>query len=117
MFFSIGIIKCVVSSTGIFSYTSTRVLGIKSPSSPIYVGGSGTRRFLFIFKVYESVIIDTNAHDSINWLHLVVMVLKIEFFFSSRKKAVSREIEVMNPLTILFWRWNELPRVLAVASH
>lgn len=76
-----------------------------SPQAHPYMWGVQVLgRFLFIFKVYESVIIDTNAHNSINWLHLVVMVLKIEFFFSSRKKAVSREIEVMNLSTILFWR-------------
>lgn len=50
----------VVFSTGIFSYTSTRVLGIKSPSSSIYVGGSGTNYFVLTFsKQYALVAIKT----------------------------------------------------------
>jgi hypothetical protein len=52
--------RLVVSSTGIFSYTSTWVLGIKSPSSPVYVGGSGTNDFVLTFsKEYALVVIKT----------------------------------------------------------
>lgn len=63
-----------------------------SPQAHPYMWGVQVLgRFLFIFKVYESVIIDTNAHDSINWLHLVVMVLKIDFFFpQERRQLVER---------------------------
>jgi hypothetical protein len=57
--------------TGIFSYTSTWVLGVKSPGSPIHVGGSGI--FVFILVLQEFWVDD----DYLNLVRVVLCNYKI----------------------------------------
>lgn len=44
--------------TGIFSHTSTWVLGVKSPSSPLHVGSSGICSYMFFSSEIENAYLD-----------------------------------------------------------